>query len=102
MPSRARRADFQRPSDGERGAASREEVARSADGSAQAVEPKRSAFRGLHWNKQCKKWHVRISYGNKQYHVGLFDAEERAARAYDAAARQHNGERAQLNLSQEG
>ena len=65
----------------------------------EAVEPKRSAFRGVHWSKQRKKWQVRITYDSKQHHVGCFDNEEPAARAYDAAARQHHGERAQLNFA---
>jgi hypothetical protein len=59
---------------------------------------KSSRFRGVFWNTQVQKWHARIEAFAKRYHLGTFETEEDAARAYDAAAKIHFGEFAQLNF----
>ena len=50
-----------------------------------------SRFRGVNWRTDLNKWLARISLNGKVRFIGYFDDEEDAARAYDAAARQHKG-----------
>jgi hypothetical protein len=58
-----------------------------------------SKYRGLFWCKQIKtRWAVKIRYDGKNHHIGYFDDEEQAARAYDTAARVRQGSRAILNF----
>jgi len=58
---------------------------------------KTSRFKGVHWEKQSKKWHAQIGLGKKMIHLGLFDNEKHAAHAYNLAARRHFKEYALLN-----
>lgn len=57
-----------------------------------------SRFKGVQWDKRHRKWvaKIRVNYRVKQ--LGLFTDELSAARAYDAAARNHFGEFAKCNL----
>jgi len=57
-----------------------------------------SAFKGVSWDRVNRRWLVVISCNRKQRHVGRFDSEEAAARAYDAAAAELFGEFAYLNF----
>jgi hypothetical protein len=59
---------------------------------------KSSKYRGVAWQKSRKKWKASITYDCKFHHLGIFEDEEEAARAYDRAARAHKGEKAQLNF----
>ena len=45
-----------------------------------------SKYQGVSWNKQNKKWLVRIRIGGKQKSIGRFTDEIEAAHAYDALA----------------
>mmetsp|Transcript_11750 Transcript_11750/g.19161 ORF Transcript_11750/g.19161 Transcript_11750/m.19161 type:complete len:191 (+) Transcript_11750:503-1075(+) len=45
-----------------------------------------SAYRGVYWNKNCKAWRARIWVNGKSEHLGNFDDEEQAARAFDKRA----------------
>ena len=47
---------------------------------------KSSRFRGVCWDKQCKKWKVFIRVEGKSKSIGLFADEMKAAHAYDAYA----------------
>lgn len=58
-----------------------------------------SQYKGVHWNKHAKKWQARI-HVLKTTHLGYFDDEETAAKAYDEAARKHYGSFARLNLAE--
>ncbi len=56
-----------------------------------------SQYKGVSWNKECKKWDVRISVQGKQICFGLFEDETYAARVYNTAAQKYHGKYARLN-----
>ena len=45
-----------------------------------------SQFRGVTWDKNKKRWQARIQVDGKGKHLGRYDEEEEAARAYNKAA----------------
>jgi hypothetical protein len=51
-------------------------------------------YRRVYWEKKCKKWTAAINYDGKRHHLGIFEDEKEAAKAYDRAARAHHGEKA--------
>lgn len=57
-----------------------------------------SRYRGVLWHKGAKKWVARITLARKRIHLGVFDDEIEAARAYDEAAKRYYGEFARLNF----
>lgn len=58
-----------------------------------------SMFKGVRWSKDKRKWRVEIQSNSKQSHVGYFENELVAAKAYDSAAIRVHGEFAQLNFA---
>ena len=42
-----------------------------------------SQYRGATWFKRDSKWRAQIKVGDRNRHLGYFDSEEAAARAYD-------------------
>jgi hypothetical protein len=61
--------------------------------------PHSSRFKGVNWNKHRKKWKASVTSACKITHLGYFDDEMKAARAYDEAAKTRHGEFAALNFS---
>jgi len=60
-----------------------------------------SRFKGITRTKNRKKWYTQIRYGKHRPHLGPFEDEAEAARAYDRMAVQYFREFAQLNFPQE-
>lgn len=58
---------------------------------------KTSRFRGVCRPTQSNTWVVRIQVKGKGVHIGCYDTEEDAARAYNEAALKYHGSKAKLN-----
>jgi len=56
-----------------------------------------SRFKGVCWNTQKQQWMATITLGGKLRHLGFFDDEIEASRAYDVAALELFGEFARPN-----
>lgn len=56
-----------------------------------------SKYKGVCWVKGKKKWRANIFTGSRKAHIGYFEDEIEAARAYNAAALKAFGEFACLN-----
>ena len=63
---------------------------------------KSSIFRGVSWNKASCRWKARIDYGGARHHLGYFDDEVAAARAYDEAVREQQPANAVTNFDDSG
>lgn len=59
----------------------------------------RSRFKGVIWDTPRRQWRVQAVAFSKVHHVGFFDDEESAARAYDASLRDIHGEFSVTNAS---
>jgi hypothetical protein len=57
-----------------------------------------SQFKGVQWHKAARKWMATITVAGRSVYLGLHVDEAAAARAYDAAARQHFGQFAAVNF----
>ena len=57
-----------------------------------------SQYKGVSYDKEHKKWEAGITVEGRRIHIGLFDSEVEAARAYDRRARQLFGQFAYLNF----
>jgi hypothetical protein len=60
-----------------------------------------SKYRGVSREKETGKWKCKICFNGICIYLGLFEAEEDAARAYDKAAKELHGEFASLNFPAE-
>ena len=58
----------------------------------------RSIYKGVSWHKGCEKWTAQYYLNTKKYHIGCFDLEEDAGRAYDATIRNIFKEFAKFNF----
>lgn len=56
-------------------------------------------FKGTRWHFRDKKWSAQIGFNGKTIHLGTFDVEISAAKAYDIAALQYFGEFARINFN---
>lgn len=59
---------------------------------------KSSRFKGVTWHKHTRKWQARIAVNKQSKYLGVFETEEDAAKAYDAAAVRLFNEFALLNF----
>jgi hypothetical protein len=57
-----------------------------------------SCYRGVSQDARLNKWIARIGANGRQIHLGVFDDEVDAAKAYDTAAKKYHGEFAVLNF----
>jgi len=57
-----------------------------------------SNFKGVYWDKREQKWRGAIRHKGKHLHLGSFNDELEAAKAYDKAAKEFWGEFAKLNF----
>lgn len=60
-----------------------------------------SRFKGVHWCKTYKKWVSAIRHNKRGKHLGNYDNEIEAAKAYDKKAKELFGEFAWLNFPEE-
>ena len=61
------------------------------------LKPTSSKYKGVYRHRH-KKWRAMIKVNKKNMHLGSFDDEAEAARAYDEAARKYHGDFAVTNL----
>ncbi len=58
-----------------------------------------TGLKGVSFHKKSDKWMARITVEGKAHYLGLFGSKEKAAVAYDKAAKRYHGEFAWLNGS---
>jgi len=56
-----------------------------------------SSYKGVCWMKNLKKWRSRITYNKKNIHLGFFEDELEAAKAYNKGAKKYFKEFAKFN-----
>jgi hypothetical protein len=57
-----------------------------------------SKYKGVAWRKDRKKWHAQILINNKHVHIGYFNDETEAAKAYDSYVMKYKCEYASINF----
>lgn len=62
----------------------------------------RSRYKGVAWDRNDRRWEVRISVNSRRIYIGRFTDELEAAKAYDRAARKYHGRYAGVNFEAQG
>jgi hypothetical protein len=57
-----------------------------------------SKFRGVHYSKEKKKWKAAIGIDFKNVHIGYYQTEVEAAKAFNTKATELLGDKAKLNI----
>jgi hypothetical protein len=57
-----------------------------------------SKYLGVSWHKNANKWQSSIRFNGKQIHLGIFNNEQDAAKAYNLKAIELFGEFSNLNI----
>lgn len=74
----------------------------SGENNANGRSRKGSQFKGVYYDRTSnavkKKWKAQIMVNHKYEHLGRFETEREAAKAYDEAAKRIWGEYARLNF----
>jgi len=76
-------------------------AAENRSNSSRDIECKSSRYRGVCLKKDLNKWQASIGYRGKRIHLGYFENEIDAAKAYDEAARKYYGEYAVVNFGEQ-
>lgn len=71
--------------------------AQNSMNSSKKYKKKTATHKGVHWNKQKKKWKAEIRINYKKQHLGFYLTQEEAALAYNKKAIELFGEFARLN-----
>lgn len=58
-----------------------------------------SDYKGVYWAKKNKRWLAQINPNNRTVHLGSFEDEIMAAKAYDSAALKYYGEYSRTNFN---
>ncbi len=67
-------------------------------GNRKKQETSSSSFKGVCWGKKDNKWVAYIKFNGRQKHLGSFNDEKEAARAYNEAAKEYFKEFSKLNI----
>lgn len=57
-----------------------------------------SGYKGVSWDKSKNKYEAYITKRDKKVYLGIFDDKQKAAKAYNKAAKQYFGDFAHLNI----
>ena len=62
------------------------------------AKPATSKYKGVSWHKSVRQWTAAIQVNGKRIHLGSFNDQAAAAKAYDRAAKKYHKEFAILNF----
>jgi hypothetical protein len=74
---------------------------RSQNGQNRRNQKHSSPFKGVFWSKSADKFQASISVNKRKIHLGYFTNAREGALVYDSAAREHFGEFARPNFTEE-